>query len=172
VIEVRRTYLELTSPANLRPARLDDPGLRLERIRECPPDLYRFLYGAVGGPYSWIDRREWTEEEIRQHTSQPEVSVWVLYEKQHIAGYFELLKHKDEAVEIVYFGLVGEFLGRGLGKHLLTLAAECAWSLGARRVWLHTCTLDHPAALPNYLGRGFRPFKTETYTVELPPVAG
>jgi GNAT superfamily N-acetyltransferase len=58
-----------------------------------------------------------------------------------------------------------EFLGRGLGKHLLTQAVQTAWGLGAARVWLHTCTLDDPAALPNYLARGFRPFKTDVYSL-------
>ena len=56
--------------------------------------------------------------------------------------------------------------GRGLGRHLLTEAVETAWCLGAKRVWLHTSTLDHPAALPNYLSRGFRPFMRERYFVE------
>jgi GNAT superfamily N-acetyltransferase len=83
------------------------------------------------------------------------------------AGYFELERHPDDSVEIAYFGLLPEFLGRGLGKHLLSRATEAAWALGPKRVWLHTCTLDDVAALPNYLARGFRPFKTETYETEM-----
>jgi GNAT superfamily N-acetyltransferase len=84
------------------------------------------------------------------------------------AGFFELKAHADGGVEIAYFGLLPEFIGRGLGKHLLTEAVERAWGLGARRVWLHTCSLDDKAALPNYLARGFRPFHEETYTVPAP----
>jgi GNAT superfamily N-acetyltransferase len=84
------------------------------------------------------------------------------------AGYFELRKCEDGSIEIAYFGLLQRFLGRGLGRHLLTCAAEQAWADGANRVWLHTCTLDDPAAMPNYLKRGFRPFETETYSVDLP----
>ncbi len=84
-----------------------------------------------------------------------------------VAGYFELRNCEDGSVEIAYFGLLPEFLGRGLGKHLLTCATEQAWADGANRVWLHTCTLDDPAALPNYLKRGFRPFRTEKYTANL-----
>ena len=83
------------------------------------------------------------------------------------AGYFELHAPGDGAVEIAYFGLLPEFFGRGWGGHLLTRAVDTAWSLGAARVWLHTCTLDHPAALPNYLRRGFRPVREETYTAHL-----
>ncbi len=82
------------------------------------------------------------------------------------AGYFELCEHDDGAVEIVYFGLLPDFIGRGWGKYLLTGATQAAWGLGPSRVWLHTCTLDHPAALPNYLRRGFRAVREEWYAVE------
>jgi GNAT superfamily N-acetyltransferase len=83
-----------------------------------------------------------------------------------IAGYFELKKEPDGSTEVAYFGLMPKFIGRGLGKHLLTCAVEQAWADGAQRVWLHTCTDDDPAALPNYLKRGFKPFKTEKYSVD------
>jgi GNAT superfamily N-acetyltransferase len=88
------------------------------------------------------------------------------------AGYFELRQHQDRSVEIAYFGLLPAFIGRGWGKYLLTRAVESAWQLGTDRVWLHTCTLDHPAALSNYLKRGFRPFREEVYRVELVGAAG
>ncbi len=84
------------------------------------------------------------------------------------AGYFELEAHADASAEIVYFGLLPEFHGRGLGGFLLSEAVREAWATGAPRVWLHTCTLDSPAALPNYLARGFRPFKEERYVAEIP----
>jgi GNAT superfamily N-acetyltransferase len=83
------------------------------------------------------------------------------------AGYFELKRHPDQSIEIAYFGLLPEYIGRGWGKYLLTEAVRTAWSMGPQRVWLHTCTLDHPAALPNYLRRGFQPFREEVYTAEI-----
>ena len=83
------------------------------------------------------------------------------------AGYFELRSHDDGSTEIAYFGLVTRFIGRGLGKHLLTRAAEEAWRRGATRVWLHTCTLDDPAALPNYRSRGFTAYREEQYDTEV-----
>lgn len=92
--------------------------------------------------------------------------MWLMTYADDIAGYFELKKEADGSTEIAYFGLLPQFIGRGLGKHLLTRAIEQAWADDARRVWLHTCTDDDPAALPNYLKRGFKTFKTETYTVE------
>ncbi len=167
-VEVTRTYLELTSPDQLRPALLPDPALRLEPLRDAPPPVYRELYATVGAAYHWMDRSGWTDEEIRRHFARPGVTVWVLYHGAARAGYFELAKDPDGSIEIVYFGLFPGQLGRGLGKHLLTLAVQRAWALGARRVWLHTCSLDHPAALPNYLGRGFTPFRSEVYQATIP----
>jgi GNAT superfamily N-acetyltransferase len=101
------------------------------------------------------------------HLSQSEISLWLMTNDGVTAGYFELRRCEDGSVEIAYFGLLQEFIGRGLGKYLLTRAVEQSWADDANRVWLHTCTLDDPAAMPNYLKRGFTPFKTEKYSVEL-----
>jgi ribosomal protein S18 acetylase RimI-like enzyme len=166
--EVKRTYLEMTAPAELRPARSADPAARVERVHDCPASFYRYLYAEVGRAYRWVDRLAWTDEEIRAHLGDPAVSVWLLTVKGAPAGYFELKATPDGAVEIAYFGLLAEFIGRGYGKHLLTVAVERAFSTGAGRVWLHTCSLDDPAALPNYRARGFRAFREETYSVRPP----
>jgi len=82
-------------------------------------------------------------------------------------GYFELLRHGDGSVEIAYFGLVRAFIGNGIGGYMLHRAVEEAWAMGATRVWLHTCTLDSPSALPNYTARGFVPFKTEQFMQDI-----
>jgi len=165
---VTRTHLELAERAELRPAPRPDVRARVERVVECPASFFRYLYAEVGRDYFWLERRGWTDEQVRSRLADPSVSVHLLTLGGAPAGYFELERHRDGSVEIVYFGLLPEFLGRGLGKYLLTEAAEAAWALGASRVWLHTCTLDHAAALANYLGRGFRPYETETYEVTLP----
>jgi GNAT superfamily N-acetyltransferase len=167
-IEVTRTYLEMHDPSELQGARSDDPRIGIERMHECPASFFRYLYVEVGRNYQWIDRLPWTDEDIVAHLSQPEISLWLMTADGATAGYFELRRCEDGSVEIAYFGLLPEFLGRALGKHLLTCATEQAWAEGANRVWLHTCTLDDKAAMPNYLKRGFRPFKTEEYEVELP----
>lgn len=166
-VEVTRTYLQLTQPDDLRAARVDDPRVRIERVVDCPASFFSYLYAEVGRPYHWIDRLPWTAEKIRAHLARPEITLWVMYSEGAPAGYFELERHDDGSTEIAYFGLLAEFIGRSLGKHLLTVAAEQAWSDGANRVWLHTCTLDDPAAMPNYLKRGFKPFKKETYFTEV-----
>lgn len=165
-IEVTRTYLEMTTPGELRPAPVV-PELKVERVEACPISFFRYLYREVGRPHRWTDRLDWTDDRIREHLAGP-VFLWVGYEHGAPAGYFELRRCPDESVEIAYFGLLPEYVGRGRGKYLLTRAVEEAWALGATRVWLHTCTLDHPAALPNYLRRGFRPTGTEVYQVEVP----
>jgi len=164
--EVTRTYLEMRSAGDLVGSKTHEPGVRIERARGCPPSFFRYLYAEVGRKYHWFDRLPWTEEQVRARLADPAVTLHVLYVDGSPAGYFELERHDDRSCEIAYFGLLPEFLGRGLGKHLLTAAAEAAWAEGAERVWLHTCTLDDPAALPNYVARGFRPFKTEVYWID------
>ena len=165
-IDVSRTYLELRSPKDLVAEAGARGQVQLERVENCPPSFYRFLYAEVGRPYHWQDRLRWTDEQIRAHLAG-QIDLWVPYIRGVPAGYFELARHDDGSVEIAYFGLLPEFVGRGLGKYLLTRAVEEAWTLHANRVWLHTCTLDHPSALPNYLKRGFQPVRTEVYRTEI-----
>jgi len=162
-VRVVRTYLELRTPDALRPAKHDDPALRLIVMPPGDITLFRQLYRDVGDAHHWHDRDALSDAELRAYFESPDVQVWVLYRGDAPAGFFELRRHPDSSVEISYFGLAAAFAGRGLGKHLLSRAAEAAWRSGAVRVWLHTCTLDSPAALPNYLARGFDPYKTETY---------
>jgi GNAT superfamily N-acetyltransferase len=168
-VEVTRTYLELAALEHLRPVEVPDPAPRVERIGECPPSFYRYLYTEVGRAFHWTDRLGWSDDTIRAHLRTPGLSLWLLTWEAAPAGYFELKPHDDGSVEIAYFGLLPDYVGRGWGKYLLVVAAETAWRERPSRVWLHTCTLDHPAALPNYLARGFRPIREEVYTAELDP---
>ena len=162
-ITVTRWYLEMSSPRALRGERVDDPTLRLERADPCPVILYRKLYGEVGGAHLWTDRLQWSDAQLMEYLQRRDIEVWVLFDESDAAGYFELKRDPDGSTEIVYFGLRPRWIGRGLGKHLLTAAVEEAWKKGTRRVWLHTCSLDSPHALPNYLARGFREFNREQY---------
>jgi ribosomal protein S18 acetylase RimI-like enzyme len=166
-MDVTRTYLEMRAPEELVPSDVEPVGARIERVDSCPPSFYRYLYSEVGRDYHWVDRLSWSDGQIRAHLQQSSITVWALWVKGAPAGWFELKRHDDGSVEIAYFGILPEFRRRGLGKHLLTAAVTQAWHIGARRVWLHTCTLDDPAALPNYRARGFTPYKEESYTVDL-----
>lgn len=162
---VTRTYLEMNDPGAFRPAWTGVDGVRVDRVSHCPVSFYRYLYTEVGRAYRWQDRLRWTDAEIAAHLQDATRSLWVLSVDNAPAGYAETRRDPDGTVELAYFGLIPEFVGRGLGKHLLSVAVERIWESGARRIWLHTCTLDHPAALPNYLKRGFAPFRTEVYEV-------
>lgn len=162
-----RTYLEMNDRAELVHAAPPDAEWRVDQMRDCAPEFWRFLYAEVGREYYWVDRLPWSIDEIRAYLGDPSVTVWLLSAWDSPAGYFELRKDPDLNVELVYFGLFRHFHGRGLGGHFLTQAVERAWDCGARRVWVHTNTLDHPAALPNYLKRGFKVFKTEDYLVDV-----
>ena len=169
-VAVVRTYLEMDSPDRLVGRAPIPPGYSVKRER-CEPDLYRELYEGVGTEYHWRDRRSWTDDQLRAHLESPAISIWVLREGPSSRGFFELARHDDGSVEIAYFGLMPMGIGQGLGRALLTAAVEEAWRLTPvpPRVWLHTCTLDHPAALANYLARGFQVTRTEQYTVYLAP---
>jgi len=167
-VEVVRTYLELRSPAQLRPASPPSSDVRFVRRDRISVEAYRRLYEDVGDQWYWRDRNAWTDAQLAHHLARREITIWECVVGRESAGYFELDRHDDGSVEIAYFGLRAEFFGRGIGKAMLTRAAEEAWALGAKRVWLHTCTLDSTHALPNYLARGFTQFRQESFTADLP----
>ncbi|HEX4959831.1 MAG TPA: GNAT family N-acetyltransferase [Thermoanaerobaculia bacterium] len=162
--EVQISYLEMLSAGDLRPSPLP-AGFEVRQARIPAPELNRFFYAAVGRDWHWTDRLEWTEADWLAYLDRPELETWIGYAEGTPAGYFELERQDAGDVELKYFGLLPRFLGRGLGGALLTTAAERAWSLGASRLWLHTNTLDSPAALQNYLARGFRVFRVERKSV-------
>lgn len=164
-VTATRTYLELTDRGALRRGRLPESDARITRRDPCEPGFWRHLYGTVGAAYRWFDRLPWTDEDIQGYLDDPAVSLWVMTVGDEIAGYYELRREPGASFEIVYFGLMPAYTGRGLGGFMLADAVERAWSLGAHRVWLHTCSFDHPHAIQNYLDRGFKVFKTEQYTV-------
>ena len=157
--EVITYYLEMTSVEELRPARPPAEPFAVLRAELAFPALNRFFYAEVGRAYSWTKRLPWTEEQWRAWVERPGMQTWIGYVQGTPAGYFELEEQRENGnkqVELAYFGLLPPFVGRGVGGALLTEAIRRAWALGPQRVWVHTCTLDHPAALPNYQKRGFR----------------
>jgi GNAT superfamily N-acetyltransferase len=165
ILRSRRTYLQLLALEDLTPSPQPRHDAIVRRIESCPPELYLRLYKEVGRDYHWIDRLEWTDADIRRHLANPGVSFWVLEAEGRPAGYFELVRQDDGSIEIGMIGLLPAYIGQGLGGYLLTVAVQQAFADGTHRVWLHTSILDHRAALPNYLRRGFTPYKEEEYTV-------
>lgn len=158
----------MTDPGQLSPVRRDEPALVFRQVEIASPEFSRFLYQTAGGDWHWIDRLPWTREEWLEHLERAGHETWVAYLAGTPAGYFELERQEQGNVEIGYLGLLPSFLGRGLGGRLLTAAIERAWAMGAKRVWVHTCSLDHPAALANYQARGMRVYKDEVGYKDLP----
>jgi GNAT superfamily N-acetyltransferase len=158
-----RTYLEMRDRGALQRSTLSEDSIRVEQVHECPASFWRYLYTEVGRAYHWVDRLPWTDADIRAYLDDPDITLWLMTVAGAPAGYFELRRDRSGGVEIVYFGLLPEFTGRGLGAHMLTSAVDTAWSFDPERVWLHTNTMDHPAALPNYLKRGFTAFDSEEF---------
>jgi len=152
-------YLEMTAPEQLRPAAPVE-GLTVERAEPPDPELSARLYDVVGGPWKWTDRLGWDRARWRAHLARDEVETWVGRVDGEPVGYAELAREGGD-VEIASFGLLPGLAGRGLGGALLAAVTAAAWERGAERVWLHTCSLDSPAALPSYERRGFRRYHEE-----------
>lgn len=120
------------------------------------------MYASVGSTFSWVDRLRWTDEELYAWLTRPDVTILVLYLDGTPAGYAELVSESDEpGTEVKYIGVFPEFHGRGLGKHLLTVAVQRAFDDGASRVWLSTRSTDGPHAIANYTARGFVAYRTQ-----------
>ena len=165
--------------------------LKVEELKERDWKFNRDMYFKVGESWKWIDKRPWADEQWRAYASDSNLRTFAGYSGGEVAGYFELrrcavsenkdhtthvtsqkeadptrhsslvTRHSDDEIEIAYFGLLPEFIGRGLGGALLTSAIDnaWAWSPAPSRVWVHTCNRDHPSALANYQARGFKIYK-------------
>ena len=159
------TYLEMRSPEQLRPKRADT-RFKVHQQKEPNWVFNRDLYFRVGEQWQWIDKRLWTDEQWKEYALALGLRSFAAYYDDALAGYYELREEsepdgRNAAVEIAYFGLLPEFIGRGLGGALLTSALEEAWRLSPERVWVHTCNRDHPQALANYQARGMIVYKVE-----------
>jgi GNAT superfamily N-acetyltransferase len=167
-VEVTTWYLEMRSLSELR--RVDPPGdgVCFSQAKIPSPELNRFLYTAVGGQWYWIDRLAWDFRRWQEWLERDELETWLLLVQGTPAGYVELEMQPGDNVEVAYFGLLPRFLGQGLGGYLLSASVERAWARGASRVWVHTCSLDGPNALPNYQARGFRIYDQQTHHADLP----
>lgn len=161
------TYLHMTDPAQFRPADLPPDELarhdaQVQRLGRVDVPYYRFLYGSVGAAWHWTDRARMSDDAL--HDCLLRAQVYVLSVAGVPAGYVELgapaEREGARSVEVAYFGLRPAFIGQGWGRFLLSYGVARAWEAGAERVWLHTCNLDSPAALPNYQARGFVIYQT------------
>jgi ribosomal protein S18 acetylase RimI-like enzyme len=164
--EIERNYLEINSLEELNETNIlsEDYSIKLVEPRDF--QLNKFFYKNVGKNHHWIDRLIWTDQQWSNYTSDNKVKTYILKNKDDLAGYFELIFHKDKKeVEIAYLGLLEEYHNKKLGSYLLSAAIRNSFSDKTKRVWVHTCSLDHQNALNNYLSRGMKIFKKETISI-------
>lgn len=166
------SYLEMRAPPVPGPPAPPRPGLELVRLEQPSVPFYRFLYDTIGEPWLWIDRRRIDDAGLEAIIRDPRVEVHVLYGGGEPLGYAELDFRLPGEVEIVYCGLMPHAIGGGLGRYLLGQALARAWAAGPERVWLHTCTQDHPGALSFYERAGFVKTHEVEEWVEVPPRRG
>ncbi len=167
-VDVTITYLEMEHPAMLCAAPVDRSDVTFEPVLPPSAEVAARFYADVGNAYYWVDRAEWTADQWDDELRQPGSELWILRVGGAEAGYVQLTQPSPRTREILYLGLLPGFEGQGLGAHLLTKAIERAWATGADRVLVNTCTLDHPAALNNYLARGFEVVRKRTERRTLP----
>jgi GNAT superfamily N-acetyltransferase len=165
-MDVTVTYLQMFALPD-RPVPPPREGLTVLQAKRPTVRYYRWLYDAVGGPWQWLSRRKLSDAELARLLDDPRDEVQVLHVDGVPAGFAELDCRVEGEIELVQFGLMPEFIGQGLGKYFLRWTVERAWSYGPLRLWLHTCSLDHPAAIPNYRKAGFEVYKEEM-TVRAP----
>ena len=165
------TSLEMLEKPPLRP--MPDSHLRLVEWNRPSPDKYRALFSRIGQPWLWFSRLVMEEKRLVDIIHDPDVSIWAAVDRAGIeVGILELDNREPNQVELSFFGLVPELAGQGHGNWLMAHALQRAWMGDIRRVWVHTCTLDHPSALGFYQRHGFVPYKRMVETFDDPRVTG
>ena len=163
-----RYNLEMLRRDDLRLPERRGAEIEVKRVEIACPEFNWFLHQAVGVEFRWGGRDDWRRQEWTEYVDRSELETWVAYVSGTPAGYYELEKQEDGSVRIECIGLLGPFIGQGLGGGLLAKAVERCWEMGANRVWLTTCSHDHPHALQNYLVRGFKLVKKTTWPPNRP----
>ena len=166
--KIVRNYLEIKSFSEILKVEKPNNNYFLEKVIKRDFQLNKFFYKQIGQNHQWNDRLVWSDEKWMSYVSNPNVLTYVLKENEDIAGFFELIHHKEEQeMEIAYFGLLKDFLSKKLGGYMLTEALKISFSYKVKRIWAHTCSLDHKNALKNYLSRGMKIFKSENVKINI-----
>ena len=163
---VERNYLEIHSIDELKESVKIYKDYSIKLLEPENFQLNKFFYKNVGKKHNWVDRLVWTDKEWIQYVSDKKVRTYVLKNNNDLAGYFELIFHRDKnEIEIAYLGLLEEYQNKNLGSFLLTVAIKNSFLEKVKRVWVHTCSLDHKNALNNYISRGMKIFKKEKISI-------
>ena len=164
------THLEMTERPTLSP---DPPGAWSLRKVEAPDlDWFRDLYRRVGEEWLWFSRAQMADVELAAIIQSPLVEVYALAQDGRDEGLLELDFRSDGQCELAFFGVTANLIGSGAGRWLMNRALERAWSRPVVRVWVHTCTFDHPSALAFYQRSGFRPFRRQIEIADDPRLDG
>ena len=161
--KVERNYLEINFIKDLKETSNFPENHSINLVDPVDFQLNKFFYKNIGKNHHWVDRLVWTEKQWISYVSDKNVKTYVLKNEKDLAGYFELILHQEkDEVEIAYLGLLKEYQNKKLGSYLLSAAIKNSFLDNPKKVWVHTCSLDHKNALSNYVARGMKIFKTET----------
>ena len=164
--EVKRNYLEIKDLKDLAEGKKLSNDYSLNLVDPIDFQLNKFFYKNIGNSHEWVDRLTWSEEKWINYASSKNVNTYVLKHKEDLVGFFELIFHpENNEREIAYFGILEEYQNKKLGSFLLSEAIKKSFVNNTKRVWVHTCSLDHKNALTNYIARGMKIFKKETITI-------
>jgi GNAT superfamily N-acetyltransferase len=150
----------------------DEPGYRLQRAGHPELAWYRDVYARVGSDWLWSSRLELADDELSRILNDPDVDVYTAQHGSEDVGLLELDFREPGTCELVFFGLLQSHVGKGAGRWLMNRALEIVWSRPISRFWVHTCTHDHPGALPFYIRSGFRPFRQQVEIFDDPRLLG
>ena len=164
--KIERNYLEINSLTELNSSTVSSDDYLVKLINPVDFEINKFFYKNIGKKHHWVDRLSWTNEQWIKYTSDEKLKTYVLQKNNDLAGYFELISHTEiNEVEIAYLGLLEEYQNKKLGSYLLSSAIKNSFLSNPKRVWVHTCSLDHKNALNNYISRGMKIFKKETLSL-------
>ncbi|MEN2785866.1 GNAT family N-acetyltransferase [Sphingomonas qilianensis] len=165
------TTLEMTCRPPARP--MPDSTLRLMRWDAPSPDKYRALFRRVGAPWLWFSRLVMSDAQLTDIIHDPAIAIHAVVDRQGIeVGLLELDYRSAGVCELAYVGLIPELTGQRHGRWLMAQALAMAWRKDVARVWVHTCTLDHPSALGFYRASGFTAISRTVETFADPRLTG
>ena len=157
--KIERFYLEINTINDLKTKPISSDRFSLKEANKDNFDLNKFFYKQIGKRHQWVDRLIWQDKDWLKYISNENLRTYIFKRENDLVGYFELIFNNNDC-EIAYFGILEEFIGKGYGGFLLSEALKIGFKR-ANRIWVHTCSLDHPNAIENYKSRGMKIFKTE-----------
>ena len=164
--KIQRNYLEINSIMDLKDSKNSPEGYVVQLVQPSDFQLNKFFYKNIGKKHKWVDRLAWSEEKWINYVSNKNIQTYIFKYKDDLVGFFELIYHPEiSETEIAYLGILKEYQNKKLGSYLLSEAIKKSFQNNVKRVWVHTCSLDHKNALNNYVSRGMKIFKTEIINI-------